>query len=180
MPAEWPSCYFHKEKQMFLIIYVDDFKMAGPKGNFVGAWESITSQGIRLDEPAPLDHFLGCRHHRTEIIRKDGVRLTVMEYDFESSLRNSIVRYEALAAECGASVSKRLRKTPYRSEPEHHHRLPAKAGPCVACPWCKNQFAPEDFKQYKSCKELVTEFRSNKMKIKAAVEELKETPVSQR
>ena len=101
------------------------------------------------------------------------MKITVMEYDFESSLRNSVTRYESLAAECGASVSKRLRKTPYRQEPEHMHRLPAKAGPCVACPWCKNPFAPEDFKQYKSCKELDTEIRLNKMKIKAEVEEMK-------
>ena len=54
LPTELPSCYFHNAMKMFLIIYVDDFKMAGPKGNFVGAWDSITSQGIRLDEPAPL------------------------------------------------------------------------------------------------------------------------------
>ena len=24
LPPEWPSCYFHKELEMFLIIYVDD------------------------------------------------------------------------------------------------------------------------------------------------------------
>ena len=28
LPAEWPSCYFNKMKNMFLIIYVDDFNMA--------------------------------------------------------------------------------------------------------------------------------------------------------
>ena len=29
LPPEWPSCYFCKELSMFLIIYVDDFKLAG-------------------------------------------------------------------------------------------------------------------------------------------------------
>ena len=72
---------------MFLIIYVDDFKMAGPKGNFAGAWDSITSQGIRLDDPAPLNHFLGCRHHRREIIRKD---CKLQSWSMTSNLRCEI------------------------------------------------------------------------------------------
>ncbi len=29
--AEWPSVYFHKELKLLLIIYVDDFKLAGPE-----------------------------------------------------------------------------------------------------------------------------------------------------
>ena len=27
----WPSCYFRKELQLFLVVYVDDFKLSGPK-----------------------------------------------------------------------------------------------------------------------------------------------------
>ena len=29
----WPSCYFHKTLRLFLVVYVDDFKMAGPASN---------------------------------------------------------------------------------------------------------------------------------------------------
>ncbi len=27
----WPSCFFHEELRLFLVIYVDDFKLAGPE-----------------------------------------------------------------------------------------------------------------------------------------------------
>ena len=27
---EWPSCYFHPKLRLFLVIYVDDFKLTGP------------------------------------------------------------------------------------------------------------------------------------------------------
>ena len=66
LPPEWPSCYFNKTLKMFLIIYVDDFKMAGKECNFARAWRGITDGGIKLDEPAPVNHFLGCRHVRSE------------------------------------------------------------------------------------------------------------------
>ena len=44
-----------------LIVYVDDFKMAGPKGNLAKGWKLI-SQEIKLDEPTPLTRYLGCDH----------------------------------------------------------------------------------------------------------------------
>ena len=28
--GEWRSCYFHSGKKVYLKVYVDDFKMAGP------------------------------------------------------------------------------------------------------------------------------------------------------
>ena len=31
--CEWPSCYFHPKMKLFLVVYVDDFKLAGPTGN---------------------------------------------------------------------------------------------------------------------------------------------------
>ena len=44
-----------------LIVYVDDFKMAGPKDNLAKGWKLI-SQEIKLDEPMPLTRYLGCDH----------------------------------------------------------------------------------------------------------------------
>ena len=29
----WGSCFFHPQLKLFLIIYVDDFKLAGPEKN---------------------------------------------------------------------------------------------------------------------------------------------------
>ena len=44
--ANWPSCYFHTKLTLFLVVYVDDFKMSGPQVNMAMGMEidSITSQ----------------------------------------------------------------------------------------------------------------------------------------
>ena len=34
--ANWPSCFFHPQKRLFLCVYVDDFSLAGPIENL--AW----------------------------------------------------------------------------------------------------------------------------------------------
>eukprot|EP00959_Pyramimonas_sp_CCMP1952_P285974 5979712-Pyramimonas_sp.AAC.1 len=36
--SPWRSCYFHKELQVFLIIYVGDFKRSGPADNLAQGW----------------------------------------------------------------------------------------------------------------------------------------------
>eukprot|EP00969_Alexandrium_andersonii_P275625 12181052-Alexandrium_andersonii.AAC.1 len=35
---EWPSCYYHAELGLLLIIYVDDFNMAGPYFSMAAGW----------------------------------------------------------------------------------------------------------------------------------------------
>jgi hypothetical protein len=55
----WKSCCFHADLNLFLIVYVDDFKMAGPKDNLAKGWDLIR-RGIKMDDPAPMGHFLGC------------------------------------------------------------------------------------------------------------------------
>ena len=29
----WPSCFWHPERSLFLVVYVDDFKLSGPRNN---------------------------------------------------------------------------------------------------------------------------------------------------
>ena len=158
---------------MFLIIYVDDFKLAGKKQNFSEAWRRIVDGGIVLDEPSALNHFLGCRHIKSEVVRADNSVVTTMEYDFESSLRNSVARYKSLAKGCGVEVKLRKCATPYRGDPEHEHRVPHTKGPCVACPWCQTPFAPEEFRQYDSVEALDAERQTNKKRIVVEIEALK-------
>jgi hypothetical protein len=57
-----------------VIVYVDDFKIAGPKDNVEEAWRLIRAEntrtgerGIVLDEPIPAGKFLGCKHVCSEI-----------------------------------------------------------------------------------------------------------------
>jgi hypothetical protein len=62
----WKSCYWHERLKMFLIVYVDDFKMSGPEGHFDEAWKLIRRDskgvGIDTDDPQPTGKFLGCTH----------------------------------------------------------------------------------------------------------------------
>ena len=37
----WRSCYWHQECETYLIVYVDDFKMAGPKKHLKKLWDQI-------------------------------------------------------------------------------------------------------------------------------------------
>ena len=44
----WEQCFWHAELKLLLIVYVDDFKMAGPKENPARGWKLI-SEEIKLD-----------------------------------------------------------------------------------------------------------------------------------
>ena len=53
---EWKSCYWHHELRVLLVLYVDDFKLAGPTKNLPVAWEKIR-RNLNTGDPQPLDHF---------------------------------------------------------------------------------------------------------------------------
>ena len=48
----WPSLYLHLSLQVLLGIYVDEFKMFGPKENMDQAW-ALLKQHITMDGPGP-------------------------------------------------------------------------------------------------------------------------------
>ena len=53
---EWPSCYFHYDLRLFLVVYVDDFKLSGPSENLQKGWKLLTTDtdqlsGIKMDPP---------------------------------------------------------------------------------------------------------------------------------
>ena len=61
--------------KLFLVVYVDDFKLAGPKENSARGWELIrdpTKANIAMDDPTPADRFLGCLHTLKTIDVKTG------------------------------------------------------------------------------------------------------------
>ena len=57
----WEQCFYHKQLNLFLAVYVDDFKMVGPTKNLPKGWELIQKE-IRLDQPVGLQRYLGCDH----------------------------------------------------------------------------------------------------------------------
>ena len=89
--SNWPNVYFHKGRQLLLVVYVDDFKLAGPVGELAWGWEQLRKD-INMDEPAPaLDsklsrepgfaaesevrthRYLGCNHDMQTISASSGL-----------------------------------------------------------------------------------------------------------
>jgi len=60
----WRSCYMHEKLQLFLVVYVDDFKLAGPVKNLDKGWQLIR-QRVRTEDPTLLEKYLGCTHVET-------------------------------------------------------------------------------------------------------------------
>jgi len=63
----WECMYKHVKDQLFLSVYVDDFKMAGNKTTLKPMWEKIGKR-IKLEESVPLDGnvYLGCGQHNVK------------------------------------------------------------------------------------------------------------------
>ena len=58
---EWPSCYYHTQLDLYLVVYVDDFRMSGPRGNLSEGWrllrggdESMGLNGLLIEDPYPV------------------------------------------------------------------------------------------------------------------------------
>ncbi len=56
----WRSCFWHQELQIFLVVYVDDFKAAGPWESMAPMWEMVR-KGLRTGAPEPIGLYLGCK-----------------------------------------------------------------------------------------------------------------------
>ncbi|CAE7555766.1 GIP, partial [Symbiodinium pilosum] len=53
LPEIWQSVFYHPELELMLVVYVDDFKMAGPTKNMAQGWKDINSV-IDMDPPEAL------------------------------------------------------------------------------------------------------------------------------
>ena len=58
---DWRSCFWHKGLGLMLVVYVDDFKLAGPTASMQKGWQLIR-QKIKTEEPTPVGKYLGCDH----------------------------------------------------------------------------------------------------------------------
>ena len=59
-----PCSFWFAHAELLLTVYVDDLLLSGPKGRHSDLWLALRGAGIHLDDPEPLDRFLG-RYHRT-------------------------------------------------------------------------------------------------------------------
>ena len=144
MGPEWPSCYFHPKLNLFLVIYVDDFKMSGPPDNLQKGWDLI-AQGLNIDKPQDINgqSYLGCRHERYEIDLPGGGKATVDSKNMTEFMQSCVQLYLDLAP--GTTLQKVA--TPFLPEDQHESpaRAPAGSGPVEECPWCRHTFAPDPY-----------------------------------
>ena len=66
--SNWEYLFVHREKRLFLSVYVDDIKLAGKKLNIDPMWKLLNKE-VDLGEPTSfLDHvYLGCTQRQCEI-----------------------------------------------------------------------------------------------------------------
>ena len=66
--TNWECLFVHREKGLFLSVYVDDIKLAGKKHNIDPMWK-VLNEEVDLGEPTSfLDHvYLGCTQRQCEI-----------------------------------------------------------------------------------------------------------------
>ena len=69
--SSWECFFVHREKGLFLSVYVDDIKLAGMKQNINPMW-TVLRKEIELGEPTSfLDHlYQGCTQIQCEISKK--------------------------------------------------------------------------------------------------------------
>ena len=66
--SNWECLFVHREKGLFLSVFVEDIKLAGKRQNFDPMWKVLNKE-VDLGEPASfLDNvYLGCTQRQCEI-----------------------------------------------------------------------------------------------------------------
>ena len=77
---------------MYLVLYVDDFLMSGPKENMEKAWADIAAV-INIEDPGPMGLYLGCVHEEGAVEMDDGRKIRTMTFNQESFFRDKIEKY---------------------------------------------------------------------------------------
>ena len=131
--AEWPSVYFHSELSLLLVIYVDDFKLAGPDKNIAKGWALLRSK-LSIGPDGPLGMYLGCNQSRVKIELPGKIPAMCIIYDMESFLEQCVARYLEVA---GKNIKFKEAKTPFLADEGVHGpaRDPMK-GDLPCCSWC--------------------------------------------
>ena len=84
--AGWPSCYIHSALQLFLVVYVDDFKLAGPRKNLAEGWRLLRMH-LSIEPAKPIGLYLGCHHVLSTVRHSEGASVVVLQYNMEDFLQ---------------------------------------------------------------------------------------------
>ena len=86
---EWPSVYIHEKLQLVLVVYGDDFKMAGAQKNLAQGWSMLRTR-LKIEPETGLDMYLGCNQSKGSVTLGNGHRVTTVTYDMEQFLRRPL------------------------------------------------------------------------------------------
>ena len=129
---EWPSVYIHEKLQLVLVVYVDDFKMAGPQKNLAQGWSMLRTR-LKIEPETGLDMYLGCNQSKGNVTLGNGHRVTTVTYDMEQFLRSCVDRYLEVAGD--VKLNKVVTPELHEETKNHVSRKPAREGPSVVCNW---------------------------------------------
>ena len=139
----WESLFVHRDKGLFLSVYVDDIKLAGKKQNIDPMWKVLNKE-VDLGEPTSfLDHvYLECTQRQCEISKDivdnyrtmfesrisagateklpclENIRISSWSYDMEGHAKKCVERYCELANK----TTPHLYKVPIPCIDDHHFK----------------------------------------------------------
>ena len=137
----WECLFVHREKGLFLSVYVDDMKLAGKKQNTNPMWKVLNKEA-HLGEPTSfLDHvYLGCTQRQCEISKDivdstmfesrisvggiekllytENFRISSWSYDMEGHAKKCVERYCELANK----TTQQLYKVSTQCIDDHHFK----------------------------------------------------------
>ena len=119
-----------------MAVYVDDFKMAGPKNNLKKGWELLCEKLI-IEPETGVDLYLGCNQSKGTVVLGNGHRVTTVTYDMEQFLRCCVDRYLEVAGD--VELKKVPTPGPHEETKDHPSRAPIQTGPSVECNWFGNR-----------------------------------------
>lgn len=89
----WPSDYFHSGLKLFLMVYIDGFKLCGPSGEAMAKGWKLIQQGITMDDPTPVGKCIVCKHVVSDHVF-DGHQVNVMEYGVCDFMNQCVTAYK--------------------------------------------------------------------------------------
>ena len=88
----WQSCYWHDDLKLLLVVYVDDFKLAGPENNLARGWKLIRER-LTLEEPTEANLYLGYFHETRKIALDNGKTARAIIYNMEDYFHSAVDKY---------------------------------------------------------------------------------------
>ena len=107
----WPSVYvreLNKKDRIIICVYVDDLVILGPKAMYP-VLEALRKE-IEMDDPHPLNKYLGCFHHFLETT-VNGEKMMTIQFDMADYFKSAC---EIFVAETGETL--KPASTPFAPE----------------------------------------------------------------